>query len=373
MRSAITNTDKQICLDNPCKNFVFLLMLSLCLLFLLSSRIVNAQGVAAGTDINNKVIVNYNVNNITQEPIESSPTGNSVGGLGNGQATTFKVDRKIDLLLTGDSNATVNPGDLQAEVSFTLQNEGNDIQEFSLLPDYTLGSDNFDSNNCNVEVTGVTGTPLAGVTLPTSGNIKLKADQQASISVKCDIPLDNGGLPILAGDASLVSLIATTEKNNDGSNTIETITADTAMGIETVFADGANLDDSPRDAMHSARRSYIAVSSTVLPTLTMNKTILSVVDSSGGNTAVTASKVTYNIHINTAGIGVINNLIITDPTPAEMTYETESMKLNNVGVSDSNDADAADFGITTVDTATINLGNITAGSQYDIQLTYIIN
>ena len=88
----------------------------------------------------------------------------------------------------------MSPGDAQAEVTFTLQNEGNSTQEFNLIPDYTLTGDDFDSSNCIVEVTGVTGTPLSGVTLPTMGNIKLKADQQASISVKCDIPPDNARL-----------------------------------------------------------------------------------------------------------------------------------------------------------------------------------
>ncbi len=41
--------------------------------------------------------------------------------------------------------------------------------------------------------------------------------------------------------------------------------------------------------------------------------------------------------------------------------------------SDSDDSDKADFGLTTANTATINLGSIAAGSQHEIQLTYIIN
>ena len=181
------------------------------------------------------------------------------------------------------------------------------------------------------------------------------------------------GSPISTGDTSLIGLIATTVKNEDGSTTIETPSTDTALGIETVFADNAGTDDSNRDAMHSARRTYTAESSTILPTLTMDKTIVSVVDSSGGNTAIAGSEVTYKIQINTSGLGTINNLVITDPTPAEMSYKPGSIKLNNANLSDGSDADNADFGITTANTATINLGNIAAGSQYDIQLTYIIN
>ncbi len=352
------------------KEILFLISLSLCLFI---TQTAHAQGVLAGTNIDNIATVTYEIGGTTQSPIESSPSGNSIGGTGQGSATQFLVDRKVDLLVTGNSNANVNPGDTQVEVTFTLNNEGNAIQDFSLLPDYTLTGDQFDVSNCNVEVTGVTGTPLAGVTLPTSGNIKLSPDQQASISVKCDIPFDNLGAPISSGDSSNITLIATTEHNEDGSNTVETISNDSAMSIETVFADDAGIDDGNRDAMHSARRTYTATTGTAVPTLSIDKSIVSVIDSSGGNTAVSGSEVTYLIHIDTNGIGTINDLIITDPTPADMTYKSGSTLLNNVAMTDSNDTDSTDFGFSNTDTVTINLGDISAGSQYEIQLTYIIN
>lgn len=332
-----------------------------------------AQGVTAGTIVNNLATVTYETDGIPQAPIESSPTGNNQAGLGSGNATNFVVDRKIDLVLTGNTNANVNPGDSQVEVTFSLTNEGNAVQDFNLLIDNTLTSDNFDVNNCNVEVTGVTGTPYTGVTLPTSGNIKLKPDQLASISVRCDVPNDNLGLPITAGQTSLIALIATSEFNEDGSATVETASNDTASTIDTVFTDDSGLDDSNRDAMHSARRTFTASSSTAPPSISMNKSILSVIDSVGGNSAVSGSEVTYLIQINSSGIGSIDNLVITDPTPADMTYKPGSIRLNNITMSDAADGDTSDFGFTTADTATINLGTISAGNQYEIQLTYIIN
>lgn len=352
----------------------FVVSVLMCMGYLAFSTQVHAEGVLAGTNITNIATVSYKVNNIDQSPIESSPNGNTTSGLGNGQGTEFIVDRKVDLLVTGNSNADVTPGEPQSEVTFSLQNQGNDVQEFSLLLDNLLATDDFDSSNCNIQITGVSGTPLFGVVLPTSGNIKLSPDQQASISVRCDIPFDNAGTPIVSGQTALVGLIAEAEKNGDNSDTVSTEGSDTANGIETVFADDTGTDDSNRDAMHSARRTYTASSSTTVPTLTMDKTIVSVVDTSGGNTAVAGSLVTYNIKINTSGMGIINNLVIADPTPAEMSYKVASIKLNNSNQSDANDsADNTDFGITTANTATINLGDIVAGSQYDIQLTYIIN
>jgi uncharacterized repeat protein (TIGR01451 family) len=352
-----------------------LLMTLLCLsnMFLLNSA--HAQGVAAGTDISNTVVVNYNINGAAQEPIESSPTGNSTPGTGNGQGTAFIVDRKVDLSITSNGDATVALGSTQAELSFTLVNEGNDSQEFKLSTNSTLGTDDFDTSSCTTTVTAVTpGSPLSGVTLPTTGNIKLQADQQASISVKCDIPLDNSGSPILSGETSLLSLLAITEKNIDGSDTNQTTTPDEALVIDTVFSDSSGADDVNRDASHSTRANYIASTSTnPPPILAINKSIVEVKDTSGGSTAVTDSEVTYKIQVTTSGIGIINNVVVTDVTPAEMIYKPTTIKLDGIGLSDNNDSDKADYGLTTANTATINLGDINAGIQHEILLTYIIN
>ena len=342
------------------------------IVFLSSST--HAQGVTAGTNISNIATVTYNTESIPQSPIESSPTGNSTSGTGNGRATDFVVDRKIDLLVTGNTNANVTPGDLQAEVTFSLQNQGNAIQEFSLASNSLLSADNFDIDSCNLEVTGVTGTPLVGVVLPTSGNILLSPDQQATVSIRCDVPFSNSGSPIVSGQTALLELLATAEKNEDGSDTIESTNTEDSAVIETVFTDGAGSNDLARDASHSATRTYIATSSTAPPELTMDKTIVSVVDPDGSDQAVSGAEVTYKIQISTTGIGTIENLVITDPTPAEMTYKLNSIRLNSVNQTDISDAvDNTDFGISTADTATINLGNFVAGNQYEILVTYIIN
>ena len=362
----------QLLAQIPARNF--LLMSALCLSNMVLSSSIFAQGVAAGTDISNKVIVTYMIGDTIQEPIESSPTGNSAPGLGNGQGTVFKVDRKVDLLVTGNNNADVSPGDSQAEVTFTLINEGNDTQVFNLATNSTLGTDDFDTSNCVSTVTSVSGTPLAGVVVPTTGTIKLKANQQANIKVSCDIPANAGGANMQAGDKSLLSLVATVEQNSDGSNTSETITPDVSNHVDTIFADNNGTDDSNRDAQHSARREYLISTIATPPTLSIDKSIVSIVDPQGGNTSVIGAEVTYKIQITTAGTGTISNVIITDPTPANMNYKPSTIRLDNANQSDQNDGtDNSDFGMTTANTATINLGNIAAGSQYEIQLTYIVN
>jgi uncharacterized repeat protein (TIGR01451 family) len=279
------------------------------------------------------------------------------------------------LSITSNGDANVALGYPQAELNFTLINEGNDSQEFKLSTNSVLAADNFDTSSCTTTVTAVTpGSPLPSVVLPTTGNIKLKADQQASISVKCDIPLNNAGSPILAGQTSLLSLHANTEKNIDGSATIQTTIADDAIIIDTIFADSTGTDDVNRDASYSTRANYIASTSTTPPpTLAINKSIVEVKDTDGGSNAVTGSEVTYKLNVTTSGVGIINNVVITDITPTELTYKPSTIKLNGTGLSDNNDLDKADYGFTTANTATIDLGNINAGDQHEILLTYVIN
>jgi len=351
---------------------LLMLRILLSLSFLFSSNLY-AQGVIAGTEISNKAVVNYTISGIAQEPIESSPMGNSSPNIGEGTATMFKVDRKVDLTVTGNNNASVSPGDFQSEVTFTLLNEGNDNQTFQLIPSGSIVADSFDSSSCSTSVTAVSGTPLAGVTLPTSGDIKLAPDQTASISVKCDIPLVNGSSPIYSGETSLVSLTAITVLNGDGASTVENQSADSEQLTDTVFSDDSGTDDSLRDARHSARRTYTANTSSIPPTLSINKSIIEVKDPNGGNTAITGSEVDYKIKISTHGTGVLDNVVITDITPAGMSYKPASIKLDGTNLTDGTDGDEGDFGVTLSDTVTVNLGNLNAGNQYEIQLTYIIN
>lgn len=351
-----------------------LLFVNTLLALALYSSSVNAQGVLAGSTISNKALVSYAIGGQAQSPVESSPSGNTLPGIGNGGDTNFKVDRKVDLNITSNGNTQVNLGELQAELNFTLSNQGNDIQEFSLTSDSTLTSDNFNTSLCKIEITGVTGTPLPSVVLPTLNIIKLKADQQASISVKCDIPNDNNGQAILKDHTSLLSIHALASKNENGSITTEETTQDTAETVETIFADSAGSDDSNRDAAHSTRASYIVLASTTVtpPTLSINKSIVTVLDSEGGSKAVSGSEVTYKILISTTGTGIINNVTITDNTPAEMTYKTGSITLNNTSLTDDADADQAEFS-TSNNISIISLGDITAGSLQEIKLIYTIN
>jgi hypothetical protein len=99
----------------------FLLKLGMSALVLLFTQHAIAAGTTAGTDVDNLATVDYEVNGNNQEDIESAPgAGNSVPGVGNGTATSFEVDNRVDFTLTqvGAAHTVVSPGDTDTFVEF---------------------------------------------------------------------------------------------------------------------------------------------------------------------------------------------------------------------------------------------------------------
>lgn len=89
---------------------------------------------ASGTAIINTASMAYTVN-ATGYTLESSPLGNSTVGAGQGTDTTFDVDDKVNLVVTGDTAAdeTVFAGESYAShLQFTVTNTGNNIHDFAM-------------------------------------------------------------------------------------------------------------------------------------------------------------------------------------------------------------------------------------------------
>ena len=98
---------------------------------------------AAGTDTNfdtdiiNRASVNYSVSGVPQTVIDSSPTGNSSPGAGDGANTTFKVDKRL-MFIAEETNgaATVSsPGLTNVVTVFRVTNTSNGPQDFGLSAD----------------------------------------------------------------------------------------------------------------------------------------------------------------------------------------------------------------------------------------------
>lgn len=218
-------------------------------------------GTAANSDISNTVTVSYNVGGVAQTPISSA-------------ADVFKVDRKIDLVVTTQDTSAVivTPGQTNAVTTFSVTNNSNATIDFLLAGTQQVGgtarfAGNDDSNVNNVRVyveTNGTAGWQAGDTLASSLAAVASGDA-VTVYVVSDIPVgaaqaSQATMILTATAASGVT--ATTGYAGTGGTAISQTPVGTANGkntMETVFADAqaeAETGDGLRDGRHAARSDY---------------------------------------------------------------------------------------------------------------------
>ena len=339
-------------------------------------------GTPAGTGVDNTASISYNVGGTAQDPIESSEAGNSTPGAGNGTATSFVVDKKVDLLVTGGNTTNVAPGQLGAssntELSYTVTNEGNSTEVFALSATDALalasGTDDFNSTNCQVTVPGAT--------------VSIASGDVVNVKVECDIPPSSTALPtgdVTNGAKSLVDLLATV------TGVTATTTADTAGCIsgtvgtascvtDVVFADGTGTgtDAADRNAKHSATSTYIINTAdlTVQKTEAVSKMSFDLGANDATATDVTAgnkyhipgSTIVYTITVsNAAGAATASGIVLTDTVPATLTVVgTPTISVTGGGAASM----ASGAGVSAVAT---NAFDLPAGETATLTITATVN
>lgn len=266
-------------------------------LFGLVSQGALAAGTASGTVVTNLAKLSYSVGGVAQGDICSSPTGNStaddngtcVSGAFGALNTDFAVDNKVDVLVTEGNTTytTVVAGQTAAATTFTVKNEGNTTQDFSLavanLANGTVlftKTDNFDGTGCTVSNIVISSGSMGTYTALDQHINALTAESIATVTVTCNIPVGQANNSFAA-----VSLKATGRTDN-AANTMGgalSETANTEDGVEIVFGDSAGTDDTSGvgDAEHSARDGYFVQTAT----LTVTKTMATLCDPIDGNTS----------------------------------------------------------------------------------------
>jgi len=232
-----------------------------------------AVGTISGTNIENTATISYDVGTVSQTPIESSPTGNSTPGAGNGTATSFVVDNMVDLTvaeLNGDYTEVV-PGAANQWLVFTVTNTGNTAQDFAVtaLPnalDPFGGTDNFDA--VIVEVYVDDGNGIYEQALDTATFVdELAPDTSITVFVVANIPAVQ-----TSGDIAAYTLTATALAGGgpgaQGGVITESGGVDDPTVVDIVFADGIGDTDADRDASFSDSSAYEVLSAQ----LTIQKT-----------------------------------------------------------------------------------------------------
>ncbi len=280
---------------------------------------VHAAGTPSGTPVSNLATVDYNVGGVSQLPIESSPSGNSTPGAGNGTATTFVVDNKVDLTVaeTGGAVTLVGPGETDAVTIFTVTNAGNTAQDYALTAANLTASDpavhsNLDSGldaaNLRIRVDG-NGNGTYEAASDTATFIgSLAPDATITVFVLGDIPLD-----ALDNGVANVRLTAVTHTAGSGATSpvVETTTADTA-GVDIVFADAG------RDAQESSDDGYQVQSANLM--ITKASTVLSDPFNGASNPkAIPGAVLEYAVTITNNGSQPAGNVRVSDAVSADLT------------------------------------------------------
>ncbi|MFC1589294.1 hypothetical protein ACFL3P_03380 [Pseudomonadota bacterium] len=334
---------------------------------------------AAGDTISNTATVNYiyQGNPLIQE---SSPTGNAVTGAGNGIATSFIEDRRINFsVLSSDTTAiNVSSSQAQAVLEFTVTNNGNAPQDFLLTAvntspsPFVANTDNF--NPVSPMQVFVEETSNTGYLLGEDTEVfidELAVGNSATVYVVATIPVTS------VGDAAAIALVAQVAEggtvgqgvaiSNDDNGHVSPIgsysngsvnvaagvasTTPNTAGLETVFNDPAAVNSEDVDSngaqdiasngQHSDTGLFLVQSATA-PAVVLNKTV-TVIDTLGGNDPHAGATLRYQIDVVVSGASNINNLVVTDAIPVNTTYVTSSLQLNGTAQTDAADAPATDY------------------------------
>ena len=308
-------------------------LLALVWLGLLWSQSVWAVGTTANTDITNTASADYFIG---ATPLTA--TSNT---------TTTTVDELLNVTVVGQdagNQVTVGPGDINQVLIYQITNTGNGTDSYSLTVTNLLGDD-FDAIPIAIYLDDGDGVFNAADTLLDGSNDPvMNADDVITVFVVGDIPVG-------PTDGQIANIDLTVDSN--------TATGVPGTGIAAVGDGGTNAVIGTSGGTDTATESYLF--SDVLVSLLKSVSIL---DPLGGSDPVTGATITYSIDVTVTGGGTANGVVISDPIPLNTTYVSSSITLGGGPLTDAVDGlDGADFDISAPTTVTVDLGDLTAGTQ----------
>lgn len=310
-----------------------------------------ALGTAAGTTITNSATVDYTMGGSAQSETASH---------------SFDVLEVIDGVVTWQdaANVPVNTPHSDRVLTLQLTNTGNGPEDFRLAVNAAVAGDDFNPTvqDLYLESNGTAGLQMAGATPDTAyagTDIALAADAAQLCYIVSTIP---GGLAV--GNIGRVELLADAQTPGAAGSAPGTVLANAGPGgidaiVGTTGADGG--------AGGSYEVSFAVVA--------LVKSIAQIADPYGGDRPYPGAVVTYRIIVDVAGSGTAEAVVVSDTIPADMTYIAGSLQLDGVAQTDADDApaDSSDFGVTTANTITVNIGDTVAPATRIIEFNTTIN
>ncbi len=307
---------------------------------LLSGTAAHADGVGAGTLIENTATATYDAGD---GPV--TIPSNTV---------TVRVDELLDVTVTSLNSGPVAASSGTAVLTFEVTNTGNGPEAYVLTANPAVAGNDFDTTIDTIAIdTNGNGVYDPGVdevlTSPATTRL-LDADENLTVFVIVSVPGD-----ALDGEASDVDLLA------------EAVTGTGAPG--TVYT-GQGVDGG--DAIVGAGGADDNAIGSILIGVTSVDLIkaASISDPFGGTSAVPGSVVTYTITANVSGSGAVTELVVTDIFPAGTSYEAGSLALDSASLTDASDADAGEASSSGI---SVNLGTVAGGTSHSVTFDVTID
>ena len=313
-----------------------------------------AEGTQAGTAISNTVTLEYRVGGIDQNSVSASDS--------------FTVDRKVNLVVAEDGNATtsVSPGQTSAVTAFIVTNTSNAPLDFALAATELTGgtathggTDNVTLSNVRIFRDDGDGSYDSDDQLVTYLD-QVAADAIVRVFIVADVPL-GGATNNVAGVRLTATAAEATAAGSVGATVTQTVGANTA-GVDTVFADTTAGGNVGRDGIHFDEDDYTILAAA----LNATKTSRVISDPFNGTTdpkMIPGAVVEYCIAVaNSTGSATATNVSLSDALPSQTTYEsTFGVRVNGTVTGTTCNADGASTGAHAAGVVTGTLSDIAAG------------
>lgn len=327
-------------------------------IFAAASQTAMAAGTSSNTTISNTADVDYQISGANQPTVTSA-------------ASDFLVDNRVDLTVTNVSGDNVVPNETDQPLTFTVTNDGNTSQGYSLAA--TNGGGDFNMTNIRIYIEDGTtaGFQIAEDTLYVANTNAFDLIEDAT-SVNVYVVSDTPGTPTDT-QTSDVDLRATTLNVGTAVVTTATAGADTPATVDVVLGDAAGsvAGDVVEDGTHSAVGTY-TVAVTPL-TLVKSSTVTSDPFNLGVNPKrIPGATIQYTLVVSNPGGTGATNVIVVDAMPANTTYTAGTITVGGAPRTDIV-GDGADYNVTNATSVTVNVGALAAGANETITFDVTID
>ncbi len=328
------------------KNRIFIAAASVTLGPLLWTGSASAEGVAAGTLIENTATATYNAGG-PSETVDSN-------------TVTILVDELLDVAVATLAAGSVSVAEGSEVLSYSITNTGNGSEAFNLTAIAAVSGNDFD-----VSVTSIA--------VDSNGNGTYDSGVDAVLGA-------SEATPVIAADDSLTVFVLVTVPGTvtDGDGSQIELTAEAATGTGDPGDSFAGVGNGGGDAVVGSSGAddtamvSLAASGSGGPgsaTVSLTKSV-TIVDPFGGSEPVPGAVATYSLLANVSGTGSVTGLRLTDDIPTGTTYEAGTLTLEAAPLTDANDADAGEASASGID---VLVGTLAAGSSRTVTFAVTID